>query len=118
MAGGATKLLLHILLVQFLDRLPIKAKLLGNIADGRTPAAFYDIHRKTLGVERIVRQKVKALLLHLAATPAFDAAYLKFQKYPRIAGREVAHTALLTIIKTPVGYSTRWICCFFGCALA
>ena len=39
-------------------------KLFGNIADGRAPAAFPDIHRKALGVEWIVRQKVKTLLLH------------------------------------------------------
>ena len=86
-ALGATKLFLHILFVQFLDRLPIKPKLFGNIADGRAPAAFPDIHRKALGVEWIVRQKVKTLLLHPVATPALDTAYLQFQKYTSIATR-------------------------------
>ena len=45
-ALGARRVVPHILFVQFLDRLPIKPKLFGNIADGRAPAAFPDIHRK------------------------------------------------------------------------
>ena len=46
----------------------------------RRPAATADIIGKALGVERIVRQKVEPLPLHLATAATVEASHLRFKK--------------------------------------
>src|SRR3984893_5359201 len=64
----------HVLLVERLDRVPVQLQFRCHILDRRRPATPADIIGKALGVERIVRQKVELLPLHLATMPAVEAA--------------------------------------------
>ena len=96
--AGALELGLHVLLVQRLDRVPVQLQFRRHVLDRRRPAAPADIVGKALGVERIVRQKVEPLPLHLATTAALDPPHLQFQKYPRVAARQIAHAADLAVV--------------------
>src|SRR5262249_4514476 len=62
-----------------------------HVLDRRRPTATADIIGKALGVERIVRQKVQPLALHLATVAAVEAPHLQFQKNPGVAARQIAH---------------------------
>jgi hypothetical protein len=44
------------------------------------------------------RQKVEPLPLHLATTAAINSPHLQFQKYPRVAARQIAHAAHLAVV--------------------
>ena len=78
------ELRLHVLHLQRLDRVPVERQLLRHVRDQCLPTAPPDKIRKALGVERIVRQKLQPLTLHLAAVAAVNAPHLQFQKYPRV----------------------------------
>src|SRR5580700_2091782 len=62
------------------------------------PAPPADKISKALGVERIVRQKVEPFPLHLATAVARDPPHLKFQKYPRVAARKIAHPPYRAVV--------------------
>ena len=94
----ALELGFHVLLVQRLDRVPVQRQFRRHILDRRRPTAPADIISKALGVERIVRQEVEPLPLHLATTAAVDPPHLQFQKYPRVAARQIAHPADLAVV--------------------
>src|SRR5713226_5089219 len=64
------ELLLHVLLVEFLDGAPIQVQLAGDVLDRRGPTAPAHKERKALGVEGVVGEPRQLLLLHFAATPA------------------------------------------------
>ena len=72
--------------------------LLSHVLDRRRPTTLAYIVCKTLGVERIVRQKIEPFLLHLATTAALDPPHLHFQKYPRVAAGKIAHAADLAVV--------------------
>src|SRR5262249_42559299 len=57
-----------------------------------------DIIGKALGVERIVRQKVQPLALHLATVTAVEPPHLQFQKNPRVAARQIAYAPYFAIV--------------------
>jgi hypothetical protein len=76
----------HVLLVQFLDGVPIQLQFLGHIADRCTAAAAADVKSKSLGIERVVGQERQALALHRAALTAPDAPHLELQEYSQAAG--------------------------------
>lgn len=84
-AGRAGALGFDVLLVERLDRVPVRLQFRRHVFDGRRPAATADIIGKALGVERIVRQKVEPLALHLATVTAVETSHLQFQKNPRVA---------------------------------
>ena len=94
----AVELGLHVLLVQRLDRVPVQRQVLSHVLDRRRPTTLAYIVCKTLGVERIVRQKIEPFLLHLATTAALDPPHLHFQKYPRVATGKIAHAADLAVV--------------------
>jgi len=75
---------------------------LGNIFDRRSTATFAHVIGKSLGVERIVGQEGKFLLLHLAAPPAQNTPDLQFEVDARVATGEVADQAELAIVEGPV----------------
>ena len=83
--AGSSELLLHVLLLERLDRVPVQMQFLGDILDRRGSASTSDVEAKALGVERIVCEEVQFLLLHLAATHTIDAADLEIQKYSGVA---------------------------------
>ena len=97
----------HVLLIQFLYGMPIQLQLLGNIPDRSAAAAATDVKSKSLGVERVVRQELQALALHLAALAASDAPHLEFQEYAQSAGRKIASPAKLAIVPPGMFSSTR-----------
>src|SRR6266571_589041 len=88
----------HVLLVQLLHRMPVELQLLGDVIDRSAAASPADIEGKSLGVERIVRQKLETLALHLAAPAATHASHLELQEDAQAAGREIASAAKLAII--------------------
>ena len=81
----------HVLLLQRLDRVPVKLEVAGDIADRCLPAAAADIERKALGEMRVVRQKIQPLAFHGATTTAVDAPHLQFQDNPKPRTRQVAN---------------------------
>src|ERR1700730_6910543 len=68
----ALELGFHVLLVQRLDRVPVQRQVLSHVLDRCRPTTLAHIVCKTLGVERIVRQKIEPFLLHLATTAALE----------------------------------------------
>jgi hypothetical protein len=94
----ALELGFHVLHVQRLDRVPVQRQFLRHVLDRRRPTAPAHVVRKALGVERIVRQEVEPLPLHLATTVAIDPPHLQFQIYPSVAARQIAHAPDLAIV--------------------
>jgi len=88
----------HILLVECLDRVPVQLQLRRHILDCCRPTAPADIMGKSLGVERVVGQKIELFTLHLATAAAIDAPHLQLQENPRVAARQVVHAAHLAIV--------------------
>jgi hypothetical protein len=78
--------------------MPIQLQLLGNIPDWRAAAAAANVKSKPLGVERVVRQELQTLALHLAALAAPDAPYLELQEYAQAASRKISSAANLAIV--------------------
>ncbi len=97
----------HVLLVQFFDRMPIEPELLGDISDRSTAAAPTNIEGESLGVERVVRQKLETLALHLAALAALDPPHLELQEYPQATGRKVPNLTKLAIVPPGMVPSAR-----------
>ena len=64
---GTTQLFGHVLLLQFLDRMPIEEELLGHLLNGglTTPAPHKE--GKPLGVQRIVSKPVQSFVFHAPA---------------------------------------------------
>src|ERR1700730_1016258 len=60
------KLGVHVLFVQLLDCLPVKLEFLGNILDRRASTTPSNVKSKSFGIERVVRQEIQTLALHLA----------------------------------------------------
>ena len=87
-------------------------RLLGDVFDRHGPATSSDEEGETLGVERMVRQPVQPLLLHLAAALALDAPNLQLQVDPYVAARQIAHSAhpliVPTSVDTPTGTASRF----------
>jgi len=77
-------------------------QLLGNILDRRSTATFAHVKGKSLGVERIVGQEGKRLLLHLAAPSARNTPDLQLQVDTRVATGEVADQAELAVVEGPL----------------
>ena len=106
-------LLLHVLFLQILHRLPMQVKLLGDIPNARGTAPAPHVEDETLGVERVVGQKGKLLLLHLAAAPALDAAHLQIEVDAKRAAREIAYPPALPVVDTRRDTTTGAACRFF-----
>ena len=107
------KLGLHVLLVERLDRVPVKPQIRRNVLDRRRSTAPADVIGKALGVVRIVRQKVEPLALHLAAVATVKPAHLQFQENPRVAARQIAHPANLAIVPAHLHATATAACRFF-----
>jgi hypothetical protein len=80
----ARELGIHVLHLQRLDRVPVQRQLLRHVRNRSLPTTAPDKICEALGVERIVRQKVEPLPLHLAAAAAIQAPHLQLQEYPRV----------------------------------
>src|SRR5437764_7019562 len=68
---------------------------------------------KTLGVERVVRQKVQALPFHLAAMVAVNTPHLQFEEHPRVSAGQIANPANLAVIPSAPHATAATTCRFF-----
>jgi hypothetical protein len=96
---GTAELLGHVLLVDFLDRLPIEEQILGNRFDGAVPAAPAHKESKALRVEGIVGQPIEAFGLHGLAPWAPDPANEEVEIDAPVATGKIADTARPLIVK-------------------
>ena len=103
----------HVLLVEFLDGLPVQMQFLGNILDGAASAASPDEPGKPLRVERVVCKKVEVLSLHLAATLAENTPDFQFQIDARVATGQIPHSSCRTVVPPRVHSTTRLANRFF-----
>jgi hypothetical protein len=105
--AGALELRAHVLLVQLLDRVPIELELLGHGLDRAVAAATAHVVGKTLGVERVVGEKLQPLALHLAAPLAGDTPYLQLEVYAGVRARQIAHPSRAPIVPAEVNRAAR-----------
>ena len=91
------ELLLHVLLVQLLDCLPIQVRFLSNVFDRHGPAAPSRKEGESLAVERIVRKPLQLLLLHLHAPPAIDSR-TSISNIFNIPARQIPHPTPFAIV--------------------
>ena len=96
----------HVLLVQFLDGMPIQMQFLGHVPDRAVSAAPADKPGKPLGVERIVGKEVESLSLHLAAALAENPSDLEFQIDPRVATGQIPNAPCRAVVPTRVRPTT------------
>src|SRR3972149_3099321 len=88
-------------------------QLLGDILDRGGTATLANVKGKTLGVEWIVGQEGKFLLLHLAAPSAQNTPDLQFEVDARVAAGKVADQAELAVVEGPVCRTAPSGDCFF-----
>jgi hypothetical protein len=80
--ASARQLRPHVLLVQFLDRVPVQMQPGSDILDRGTATPSADVVGKPLGMERVVGQKLQTLALHGPALPAVHAPDFQLQVGP------------------------------------
>ena len=111
--AGTAEFLPHVLLFQSIDRLAVQMQLPGDILDRRGAATLANVKGKPLGVERIVGQEDKLLLLHLAAPSAQNTPNLQFEVDTRVAAGEVSDQTELAVVEGPVCRTASSTDCFF-----
>jgi hypothetical protein len=94
--AGARQLRCHVLLIQLLDGIPVEVELFGYILDRRLAAAPTHKVGEPLG-------EVEPLPFHFATKPAKNASHFQFEKYARVAAREVAYVTHRAIVPAVVG---------------
>ncbi len=100
------QLLPHVLHLQVLDHPPIQVRFLGHVLDGRDSATPSHEEGKAFAVERIVREPIQLLPLHLAASLAVDAPALDLQVDPMVSTGQVAHSAQLAVVPSSLEVAT------------
>lgn len=103
----------HVLLLQSLDRLPVKPEFLGNVLDGGLTTAPPNVVGKPLGIEGIVRQEVEPLALHVPATLAQHPTHLDVQKDARVVTRQIANAPCASVVPARVHSTTATADRFF-----
>ena len=113
---GATRpaqLFAHILLVQFLDRLPIQMQLFGHRLDRRIAAPASDIVGEAFGVKRTIRQPTQLLAFHTALV-ARHAPNLELQEDSQRPARQIPHHPRTTIVVASPRSTALTTDCFFA----
>ncbi|MEO6945075.1 MAG: hypothetical protein ABI150_00355, partial [Nitrobacter sp.] len=64
------------------------------------------VMRKALRIERVVRQEIEPLALHLAATTASHPPDLNLQKDTRVAARQIANLPYASVVPTRMNPSS------------
>ena len=95
---GARQLSGHVLLIELLDRMPIKVELLSHIPDRCLAAAPADKVGEPLRKMRVVGQELELLAFHFATRPAEDAPRVEFEKNARVSAGEIAHATDRAIV--------------------
>src|SRR5262244_1305986 len=108
-------LLLHVLLVQLLDRLPVQVQLPGDIAQGGCATPPPDQEGEAFGIEGIGSQPGYALLLYGSTVLTPHTPALDLQIDPRVAAGEVAHPPHLAVVERPRRRAAEAATSFFLC---
>ncbi len=111
--ASAPQLLLHVLLVQGFDGVPIQPQLAGNGFDTGRATPSSHIEGKSFGVERVVGEEGQRFPFHLLAHSAQDPSDRHLQVHSRVAAGEIADEAPLLVVEGPVGSATDPAHCFF-----
>jgi hypothetical protein len=105
--AGAAELFAHVLLVEFLDRVPIQEQFVGHRLDRTVPATSSHEEGKALGVKGIVGQPVQTFGLHGATPAAVDTANVEVEIDPLVAAREIADLTWPLIVEGRRGLPTH-----------
>ena len=97
--AGSQKLSTHVLLVQFLYRVSVQARLLGSVFDRRRATASAHVIRKALGVERIVGQECRSLAPHRAALTALNSTNLDIEQNTKGPARLSSNLAPSAVVE-------------------
>src|SRR4030067_3744364 len=117
-ASGTTEFLPHVLFFEFLDGLPVKVQFPGHVFNRLGTAPLADIEGKALGVEWIIRKKLKLLLFHLMATKTINALNLKFDVPAPVTTGKITNLSLLTVLESSVNPVAGSADCFFPCRMS
>lgn len=112
-SARSAQLLLHVLFVQLLDRLPVQMQLPGHIAQGSRTTPPPNKEGEAFGIEGVVGQPGRLLLLHRSTATPLHAPDLDLQVDPRVATREVAHPTYLVVVERPRRRATDAAASFF-----
>jgi len=91
--AGALHLLLHVELIEVLDRAMVQALHVGDRLVRHVAAQLAHMQGKALGVARVLCQPVEVLYMHATAPRTVDAPALELQVDAQAGNREVAHAA-------------------------
>jgi len=91
--AGAVELLVHVLLVEIFDSMPVEVAVLGDILDGGETAKASDADGVAVGIKRIIRQPFESFPFHSPTLATGDAANEKLEVDTPSAAIEVADVA-------------------------
>jgi len=111
--AGTPELLPHVLLLQFLDRVPVQEHFLGDIPDAGGAASPANEVGEPLRVEGIVGEELQRLPLHLPAPLAQDPPDRDLQVHPRVAAGEISDETDLVVVEGSVNRSAGTTQSFF-----
>src|SRR4030095_2242706 len=103
---GSPQLFPHVLLLQFLDRVPVQPQFPGHRLNLGSPTAPAHVPGKAFGVQGIVGQPPQLLLFHLATALAAHPPDLHLQVDPSVPTGEVPYPAHLVIVERAVNAPT------------
>jgi len=115
--AGALEPRTHVLFVELLDRVPVKAQLLGNILDRRQAGASPHVIRKAFGIERIVGQERQSLALHrstLTTLTATNPTNLDIEQNTKRSARQIPHLPPRSVVEAAMHRPARSTVCFFA----
>ena len=107
------QLLAHVLLVEFLDGVPVEVEVLGDILDRGEPAVTSDADGEAVGVARIVGEPVESFAFHGTTPPAGDAADGKLEVDASSAAVEIADGSRVVIVEGAMAGAAVAAECFF-----
>lgn len=90
----------HVVLVEFLDGLPVQMQFLGNILDFVAAVAAPAELGEPLRVERVAYKNTELLALHFSATSTENSSNLQFQIDPRVATGQIPQSQCRLVVPT------------------
>jgi len=98
--AGALQLRPHVLLVEFLDRVPVEGKFHRHVLDRLRAAAPSDVGRKATGIERVAREPIEPFALHEAAAATIEPPNVELQIDPKRTTGKVPDPAFPAVVPT------------------
>lgn len=111
---GSIHQFLKILLLQILDRLPVKSQQGSHPRNGLFPAHPAHFHGETTGKVRIGSQPLQPLGLHLATARTIHPSNVQFQVNPSASTIQIPDLPRPFVVKTPQAASTTTANRFFA----